>query len=140
MNHSGRFFKPSKNQGFTLIELLIVISIISILVGLAIPQYKHALIKSKEAVLKENLFQLRTLINQYFTDKMKYPDSLQALVDEGYLHNLPQDPMTGSTESWVEIRETLNPEDIYAGKTPGIEDVSSGSEETSLEGTPYNTW
>jgi general secretion pathway protein G len=130
----------SERAGFTLIELLIVITMIGILVGLALPQYKHAIIKSREAVLKENLFQIRKIINQYYTDKMKYPDSLQALVDEEYFHALPLDPITGSAETWVEILDTLTADDIYAGISPGIRDVTSGSNEKSLDGTAYNTW
>ena len=127
-------------SGFTLIELLIVFTLIGILVGLAIPQYKTALIKSREATLKENLYVMRNLINQYYTDKMKYPDSLQALVDEGYLYKIPEDPITQSSESWVEVREILADEDLFSGRAPGIVDVNSGSDENSLEGTPYSTW
>ncbi len=130
----------SKRAGFSLIELLIVIAMIGILVGLALPQYKHAIMKSRETVLKENLFQIRKIINQYYTDKMKYPDSLQALVDEEYFHALPLDPITGSAETWVEIRDTLTADDIYSGISPGIRDVTSGSNEKSLDGTAYNTW
>jgi general secretion pathway protein G len=130
----------SERAGFSLIELLIVIAMIGILVGLAIPQYKHAIMKSREVVLKENLFQIRKIINQYYTDKMKYPDSMQALVDEEYFHALPLDPITGSAETWVEIWDTLTADDIYAGISPGIRDVTSGSNEKSLDGTAYNTW
>lgn len=128
------------SRGFTLIELIIVFSLIGILVGLALPQYKNALIKSNESVLKENLYHLRLLINQYYTDKMVYPDSLQALVNEEYLYKIPIDPITRSAETWIEVRETLDEDDLYSGKIPGIVDVKSGSEETGLNGTPYNTW
>ena len=136
--HSGSSDKKNIT-GFTLIELLIVFTLIGILVGLAIPQYKNALVKSREATLKENLYVLRTLINQYYTDKLKYPDSLQALVDEEYLYRIPED-ITRSTETWVEMREILSDEDLYSGRAPGIVDVNSGSEEISIEGTPYSTW
>ena len=129
-----------KPKGFTLIELVIVFTLIGILVGLGIPQYKTATKRAREAVLKEDLFQMRKLINQYYTDKMEYPLSLQVLVDEGYLRTIPVDPMTKSSDTWVEVPEILTEEDIFAGVIPGIVDVFSGSERISLDGTPYNTW
>ncbi len=134
---------PSKRpqKGFTLIELIIVFTLIGILVGLALPQYQTGTRRAREAVLKENLFILRTLINQYYTDKMKYPASLQTLVDEGYLRGIPKDPITQSSETWIEIPEILNPEDMLSGmEIPGIVDVNSGSERTALDGTFFNTW
>ena len=127
-------------KGFTLIEIIIVFTLIGILVGLGLPQYKYATQRAREAVLKENLFQLRQLINQYHVDKGKYPPSLQALVDDEYLRKIPVDPMTKSSETWVEVRETLTDEEIITGAEPGVADVLSGSEEKGLDGTPYNTW
>ena len=128
-------------KGFTLIELIIVFTLIGILVGLALPQYQTGTRRAREAVLKENLFILRTLINQYYTDKMKYPASLQTLVDEGYLRGIPKDPITQSSETWIEIPEILNLEDMLSGmEIPGIVDVNSGSERTALDGTFFNTW
>ncbi|OQX53064.1 MAG: hypothetical protein B5M54_07730 [Candidatus Aminicenantes bacterium 4484_214] len=127
-------------SGFTLIELIIVLAIIGILLGLAIPQYQTAARRAREAVLKENLFILRKLINQYHLDKGKYPPSLQALVEEGYLRTIPIDPMTKSSETWVEVREEFTEELIQAGLQPGVVDVFSGSKEIGLDGTPYNTW
>lgn len=127
-------------KGFTLIELIIVFALIGILVGLAIPQYKNALQKAKESVLKENLFLLRTMINQYYTDKWKYPPSLQTLVDEEYIRNIPVDPITRSAETWKVVQEDLEAEDLMAGVEPGIVDVFSGSDQIALDGTPYNTW
>ena len=132
--------RQEKSKGFTLIELVIVFTLIGILVRLGIPQYKTATQRAREAVLKEDLFQMRKLINQYYTDKMKYPLSIQVLVDEGYLRTIPVDPMTRSAETWIEVPETLTEEDIFSGVIPGIVDVSSGSERISLDGTPYNTW
>lgn len=131
--------KP-KRSGFTLIELIIVFALIGILVSLALPQYKYATKKAKEAVLKEDLYILRKLIDQYFSDKGKYPPSLQALVDEGYLRRIPVDPFTGSDQTWEEIREELSPEDILSGREAGVIDVRSGSKEIAIDGTPYNTW
>jgi general secretion pathway protein G len=127
--------------GFTLIELIIVLSIIGLLVGLGLPQYKSATIKAREAVLKENLFILRRLIDQYAQDKGKYPASLQALVQDSYLRTIPVDPFTRESTTWVEVRELPSPEDPLLNEIPGVIDVKSGSEEKSqLDGTPYNTW
>jgi len=129
-----------RRSGFTLIELIIVFTLIGILVSLALPQYKYATKKAREAVLKEDLYILRKLIDQYFSDKGKYPPSLQALVDEGYLRRLPVDPFTGSDQTWEEIREELSPEDIISGREAGVIDVRSGSKDIAINGTPYNTW
>lgn len=129
-----------KRKGFTLIELMIVFALIGILVGLGLPQYRNALRKGREAVLKENLFQMRKLINQYYTDQWKYPSSLQVLVDEAYLMKIPIDPITKSSETWVEVYDTLTEDDLITGVEPGVIDVLSGSDEKALDGTPYNTW
>ena len=128
-------------RGFTLIELIIVLSIIGILVGLGLPSYKSATVKAREAVLKENLFILRKLIDQYAHDKGKYPASLQALVQDSYLRAMPVDPMTRLSTTWVEVRELPSPEDPMLNEIPGIIDVKSGSEDKSpIDGSPYNTW
>jgi general secretion pathway protein G len=128
-------------RGFTLIELIIVLSIIGLLVGLGLPTYRSATIKAREAVLKENLFILRKLIDQYAQDKGKYPASLQTLVQESYLRSIPVDPMTRETTTWVEVRELPSPEDPMLNEIPGIIDVKSGSEDKSpIDGSPYNTW
>ena len=128
-------------KGFTLIELIIVLSIIGLLVGLGLPQYKSASVKAREAVLKENLFILRKLIDQYAMDKGKYPASLQTLVQESYLRMIPVDPMTRSAETWVEVREVPTLEDPMIMDIPGVVDVKSGSEGKSpIDGAPYNTW
>jgi general secretion pathway protein G len=127
-------------KGFTLIELIIVITVIGILVGLGLPQFRNATKRAREAALKENLFTLRKLINQYYVDKGKYPQSLLALVEEEYLFRIPPDPMTKSTETWVEIPQVLTMEEMTTGTMPGIVDVQSGSDDISTEGTAYNTW
>ena len=129
-----------KEKGFTLIEIIIVFTLIGILVGLGIPQYKYATKRANEAVLKENLFQMRILINQYYADKQKYPSSLQTLVDEGYLYKIPIDPITKSSETWVEVQETLTEENMLLVMEPGIIDVFSGSDLKGIDGTLYNTW
>jgi general secretion pathway protein G len=130
----------NKKNGFTLIEMLIVFALIGILVGLGLPQYKYATKRARESVLKENLFQMRKLIDQYYADKGKYPYSLQALVDEKYMRAIPIDPITGSSETWVEIPEILSEEDLILAVEPGIADVLSGSDMKSLDGTLYSTW
>lgn len=129
-----------KKNGFTLIELIIVFALIGILVGLALPSYKNALKKSRETVLKTNLYTLRIMINQYYADKWKYPASLQALIDDEYLQKIPVDPITKSSETWVEIQEIPTEEALIAGIQVGIVDVISGSDEIAIDGTPYNTW
>ncbi len=126
--------------GFTLIEMVIVFTLIAILVGLGLPQYKSATQSARETVLKEDLFQMRKLIDQYYVDKHKYPASLKALVDEGYLRELPKDPITKSAETWVEVRELVSAENLTPGFEPGVTDVHSGSEAKALDGTIYNTW
>ena len=132
--------KKTRYRGFTLIELVIVLAIIGILVGLGIPTLKNAMKKARETGLKENLHTMRTLINQYYTDKQKYPVSLQTLVDERYLYVIPPDPITRSAETWIEVPEELNEDDLLQGVMPGMADVKSGAEGDGLDGTPYNTW
>jgi general secretion pathway protein G len=127
-------------RGFTLIEMIIVFTLIGILVGLALPQYQNAVRKAKESVLKETLFQVRKLIDQYYSDKGKYPTSLQVLVDEHYLRSVPEDPITGKTDAWVIVQEQPTPEELDPTKELGITDIHSGSEEKGIDGTPYNTW
>ena len=129
-----------KAEGFTLIEMVIVFTLIGILVGLALPQYKNAMRKARESVLKNTLYDLRKLIDQYYSDKGKYPASLQALVDENYLRKIPEDPITGKTDAWVEIREQPTVDEIEPGQAYGIVEVHSSSEDKGLDGTPYNTW
>jgi general secretion pathway protein G len=130
----------AKDKGFTLIEMLIVFTLIGILVGLALPQYQNAVKKARESVLKDSLFQLRKLIDQYFSDKGKYPASLQALVDDNYLRKIPLDPITGKTDTWVEVKKQPSMDELEPGQIFGISDVHSGSEEKSLDGTLYSAW
>lgn len=136
--------QTSKNlklrKGFTLIELVIVFTLIGILVGLGIPQYKNSIKIANEAALKQNLHTMRTLIQQYYSDKQKYPLTLLTLVEEEYLMEIPQDPITRSTETWQEIQERLTDDDLLAGVIPGVADVASGSDQIALDGTPYNSW
>ncbi len=126
--------------GFTLIEIIIVFALIGILVGLALPRYQHSRRKAQEAVLKEDLYVMRKLINEYYTDKGKYPASLRTLVEENYLRTLPIDPMTGSAETWQEIKDQPSYEEMVPGVEYGIVDVRSGSQAKALDETTYDTW
>ena len=120
--------------GFTLIELLIVMSIVVILIGVAVPLYQRSILRSKESVLHSNLMTLRTVIDEYTYDKQKAPQALQDLVTEGYLREVPLDPMTGNNSSWrIVMEDAVQSVDQTE---PGIFDVHSGSDKTSLEGTP----
>ena len=128
----------SGNRGFTIIELMIVMAIVTILVSVAVPFYQKSIIRSKESVLRNNLFTLRTVIDEYTFDKQKGPQTLQDLVTEGYLRTVPVDPITGSDSSWKIIMEDAT---TSVNQTePGIFDIRSGSDATSLEGTPYAEW
>jgi general secretion pathway protein G len=122
-----------KRRGFTLIELLVVFAVIATLLTLALPRYFGSLDKSKEAVLKENLYQMREAISRYYADKGKYPQSLEALVDEKYLRKLPLDPVTESAATWIMV-QPADPE------KSGIYDVRSGAPGRSLAGTEYAEW
>jgi general secretion pathway protein G len=125
-------------HGFTLIEILIVVSIIGILVSIAVPIYQKSILRTRESVLRNNLFTLRTVIDEYTYDKQKAPQNLQDLVTEGYLRDVPADPMTGSNQTWkVEMEDALR---MVNQTEPGIFDIHSGSDKKSLEGTPYADW
>ncbi len=132
--------RPIRNgkAGYTLIEILIVMTIISVLVAIAVPIYQKSILRSKESVLKNNLFTLRTVIDEYTFDKQKAPQSLDDLVTEGYLREIPMDPITGSNQTWhIIMEDALTSVDQTQ---PGIYDVRSGSDQKSLEGTPYSEW
>src|ERR1700677_1462 len=124
--------------GFTFIELMIVMAIIAVLMAVAVPVYTRAIIRSKESVLKNNLFTLRTVIDEYTYDKQKAPQTLQDLVSDGYLRTVPIDPMTNNADSWKLIMEDAS--NTVNQTEPGIFDVRSGADGTSLEGTPYAEW
>jgi len=125
-------------RGFTIIELMVVMTIISILVSLAVPFYQKSIIRSKESVLRNNLFTMRTVIDEYTYDKQKAPQTLQDLVSEGYLRVVPRDPMTDSDSSWKIIMEDSG--SSVNQNEAGIFDVRSGSDKTSLDGTAYSEW
>jgi general secretion pathway protein G len=125
-----------RESGYTLIELMIVMAIISIMMAIAIPIYQKSLLRTKESLLRNNLFTLRTVIDEYTFDKKKAPQSLQDLVNEGYLRAVPIDPITGSDQTWQLVMEDSLT--MVDQTQPGIWDVRSGSDKMSLEGTPYS--
>jgi general secretion pathway protein G len=138
--NSGTMMKPKPQwqRGFTLIELMVVMAIISVLLAIALPVYQKSIVRAKESVLRNNLFTLRSMIDEYTIDKQKAPETLQDLVSQGYLRQIPQDPITGSDQTWKVIME-----DAPIGGSnspPGIFDVRSGSDKTALDGTPYADW
>ena len=127
-----------RNKGFTLIELMIVMAIIVILAGIATALYTNSLQRSKEAVLKSDLFRMRDAIDQYYADKNKYPPSLEALVTEKYIRAIPVDPITNSADTWQTTMSDLEPGNAAA--EPGVFDVKSGAEQSALDGTRYSDW
>jgi general secretion pathway protein G len=124
--------------GFTLVELMIVMAIIAILMSVAIPIYSRSIVRAKESVLKNNLFTMRTVIDEYTYDKQKAPQTLNDLVSDGYMRQIPVDPITGTADSWRVIMEDAS--NTVNQSEPGIFDVRSSSDKTSLEGTPYSEW
>ncbi|MGZ4789887.1 MAG: type II secretion system protein [Terriglobales bacterium] len=130
--------KRRRQRGFTIIELMVVVSIILILISTAIPIYQQSIIRARESVLRQNLFTLRSVIDQYSMDKQKAPQSLQDLVDAGYLKQIPIDPMTNSRDTWQTEQE-----DILVSvdqDQAGISDVHSGSNATGSDGVAYAQW
>ena len=126
------------NAGFTLVELMIVMAIIGVLAMVAVPSYIKAIQHAREAVLKEDLRTLREAIDSYTMDKQKAPQSLDDLVQEGYLKAIPEDPMTHAKDTWV----TDTSDAMYSidQTDPGINDVHSGSEESASDGQAYSSW
>lgn len=138
MTGAGWKARSTRRLGYTLVEIIIVMTIISILVGIAVPLYQKSIIRTKESILRNNLFSLRIVIDEYTYDKQKAPQTLQDLVTEGYLRQVPVDPMTGNNTSWKTVIEDAV---TSVNQTePGIYNVHSGSDKESLEGTPYSEW
>ena len=127
-----------KRNGYTLIELIIVMAIISVLMMVAVPMYQKSIVSTKESLLHNNLFTLRTVIDEYTFDKKKAPQRLEDLVSEGYLRQVPIDPITGNDRSWRVVMEDAI--SMVDQTQPGIFDVHSGSDGKSLEGSLYSQW
>jgi general secretion pathway protein G len=133
-----RLLRRLNRSGFTLIELMIVMSIVGILAAVSVPNYRWGLIKANEAVLKENLYTFRSTIDQYYADQGKFPESLNELVEKKYLREIPKDPFTKSSETWI----TVAPTSASEGETVegSVYDVHSGSDLVGSNQKPYNEW
>ena len=139
----------NRQAGFTLIELIVVVTIIGILAAVAVSNVRFAQQKAREAALRDDLFEMRKAIDNYYADKQKYPDSLNALVSDKYLRRIPSDPVTMHAD-WVEVQQTVDPNDPTAVDTsssdssslatPGIIDVHSNAPGNGLDGTPFKDW
>jgi len=132
---TGRCF--ARRRGFTLLEMMIVMIIMGILISIALPIYSQSVVRAREAVLRNDLFELRKLISQYTLDKQKAPQSLDDLVQAGYLKSIPKDPMTNEANWEPKQEEVLLSVDQ---QDPGIDDVHSASNAMSSDGTAYSTW
>lgn len=133
----GRARQASRSLGFTLIEMMIVISLILILISIALPVYNHSILRAKESVLKQDLFTLRQVISQYTLDKQKAPQSLDDIVQAGYIKIVPKDPFTNETNWTVDQEDSVA---VVDQTEPGIVDVHSASNLTATDGTAYSSW
>ncbi len=128
----------ASEQGFTLLELMIVMTIIGLLAAIAIPSYVNNVRHAKEAVLREDLHTMRTAIDSYTVDKQKAPQTLDDLVQAGYLKTMPKDPITSRTDTWVPVQEDSL---MSIDQTqPGIDDVHSGAQQSASDGSSYSSW
>jgi general secretion pathway protein G len=127
-----------RQRGFTLIEVLIVVTLVIVLASVGMPMYQNSVRRSREAILREDLFRMRDAIDQYYADKTKYPQALQDLVTDGYLREIPKDPITDSAETWTTV--PAEPDPANPSAEPGIYNVKSGSDATAMDGTRYADW
>ena len=132
------FTKRSRQRGFTLLELLTVMTILALLASVGIVGYRRHTKAAKESVLKEDLFQLNHALEQHKADRGRYPSSVAALREQGYLRDIPADPMTGSKDTWVTELEPPDPDNPDADS--GIFRIRSGSSDVGENGIPYNEW
>ena len=126
-----------RETGWTLVELLVVLSLVAVLASMAMSSYSTAVTRSREAVLKEDLFRMRDAIDQYFADRNEYPEGLQSLVTAGYLRTIPDDPFTGFNTSWQSIPADYDPSNPMV---PGLFDVRSGAQGLAMDGSAYADW
>jgi general secretion pathway protein G len=126
------------DRGFTMIELMVVMFLISVLAAMGMAQYRNSVTYSRESVLKEDLFRMRDAIDQYYADKGQYPSTLDALVSDGYVRKIPDDPFTKSSSTWQTIPAEPDPNNPTA--EAGVYDVKSGSDATAIDGTKYSDW
>lgn len=124
--------------GFTMIELLIVMTLVIVLATVGMTGYRSSVTRAEEAVLKENLFRMRDALDQFYADKNKWPSDLSELVSEGYIREVPTDPMTKSKDTWQ--TDQAEPDANNPASAGGIDDVHSGSDRTALDGSPYREW
>ena len=127
-----------RSKGFTLIEMMVVTTLIVLLASVGMAQYRNSVTRAEEAVLKENLFRMNDAIDQYYADKNKWPADLAALASEGYLREIPTDPMTKSKDTWTTTQ--AEPDANNPASQGGIYAVKSGSDRTALDGTRYADW
>ena len=128
--------------GFTLVEMMVVVALIGIVAALALPRYRNSTVRARESVLKHDLWIMRDVIDQFFTDQGRYPNDLDEVVSMGYLRSIPVDPMTGTSDSWVLDYESLAEDDYDSPELdePGVTDVRSDSPGQALDGTWYEDW
>jgi general secretion pathway protein G len=138
VRQAARVRKAPQEAGFTLIELMVVLSIIVILASMGLAQYRNSVVYASEAVLHQDLTLMRDAIDQYYADKGQYPDTLDALVTDGYLRKIPEDPFTKSMSSWQTVPSEPDPNNPTA--QAGVFDVKSGSDRTALDGSKYAEW
>ncbi|HYE87510.1 MAG TPA: type II secretion system protein [Vicinamibacterales bacterium] len=138
MRWTARPSSRGASPGFTIIELLIVMTVIVILASMGMTQYRSSVTRAEEAVLKENLFRMRDAMDQFYADKNKWPSDLSELVSEGYIREIPEDPMTKSKDTWV--TKPAEPDASNPSSAGGIEDVHSGSDRVALDGSRYADW
>ena len=138
-NPPSAISRRSLARGFTILELLAVVFIISLIAAIAIPRYQRAILKAREAALKQNLHVMRSVIDQYFADKKRYPESLEALVEGGYLRSVPADPFTESSSTWLTIPPESNPFGP-PGESGGVYDVKSGAAGVGTNNVSYSEW
>jgi general secretion pathway protein G len=138
VRQAARVRKAPQEAGFTLIELMVVLSVIVILASMGLAQYRNSVVYASEAVLHQDLTLMRDAIDQYYADKGQYPGSLDALVTDGYLRKIPEDPFTKSASSWQTVPSEPDPNNPTA--QAGVFDVKSGSDRAALDGSKYADW